>query len=162
MSARRKRQSPHDFNIRLSMPLFDQRPGLIAGILMTLFFTGGILVWIYLFSMDNDMARKILVVEAIVNVILLLVNLYCILRVGYDGFLRNLGMTWLLNVVLTIVGFYMGHVHLLAAAADGQSILLHGFLEFIVFVLLTALMAVVPTLIISLLMWLIMAIFGRR
>lgn len=158
----RKNHDPHDINIRFSMPLFDQRPGLIAGILLALFFTAGILVWIYLFSMDNETARKILVVEAVVNVILLAVNLFCILRVGYDGFLRNLGMTWLLNIVLTIIGFYIGHIHLLAAAADGQSVLLHGFLEFLVFVLLTALMAVVPTLIISLLMWLLMAIFGGR
>lgn len=161
MSTQKRRQSSHDFNIRLNMPLFDQRPGLIAGIVLTLFFTGGILVWIYLFSMDNDTARKILIVEAVVNVILMLVNIYCILRVGYDGFLRNLGMTWLLNVVLTIIGFYIGHIHLLAAAANDQSVLLHGFLEFLVFVLLTALMAVVPTLIICLLMWLIMAIFGK-
>lgn len=161
MSTQKRRQSSHDFNIRLNMPLFDQRPGLIAGIVLTLFFTGGILVWIYLFSMDNDTARKILIVEAVVNVILMLVNIYCILRVGYDGFLRNLGMTWLLNVVLTIIGFYIGHIHLLAAAANDQSVLLHGFLEFLVFALLTALMAVVPTLIICLLMWLIMAIFGK-
>lgn len=158
----RKNHDPHEINIRFNMPLFDQRPGLIAGILLALFFTAGILVWIYLFSMDNATARKILVVEAVVNVILLAVNLFCILRVGYDGFLKNLGMTWLLNIVLTIIGFYICHIHLLAAAADGQSALLHGFLEFLVFVLLTALMAVVPTLIISLLMWLIMAIFGGR
>ena len=75
--------------------------GIAAGVLLTLLFVGGILVWIYLFSLDGSVSRKILFTELAVNAVLLGINVFLICRVGYDGFLKNLLCTWGANLVST-------------------------------------------------------------
>ncbi len=163
MGRRRGRRSPFEINFYANTsegPWGDSTvAGIVAGVLLTLLFVGGILVWIYLFSLDGSVSRKILFTELAVNAVLLGINIFLICRVGYDGFFKNLLCTWGANLVLTVAGFYIAQIHLLAAPEDGE--VLHGVLEFIIFVLLSALMAVIPALVICGVMWVIMAVFGN-
>ena len=68
----------HDFNIRLGIRGFDQRPGFAMGVLFTILTVLGVLFWILLFNREDVQSTRILVVEILVNVITLGLNLYLI------------------------------------------------------------------------------------
>lgn len=148
-----------DLNLRLVPLRSSHRPGPLTGIAAFLAFLGGILVWFFLFSMDGWVSRKIFQVELIVNVILLAANVFAICRIGYDGFVRNTSVTLVFNLVFAMIGFYLAHVHILPVPAGGMEWIFKAA-EFFLFFVLAVLMSMVPTLVICLVMWLIMAIFG--
>lgn len=132
------------------------------GICMSFMFLCGILVWVYLFSMEGVMGARIRLVALIVNIIILLVNLFMICKIGYDGFAKNFTVSYFFNIVLTVIGFWMFHIHIFPTVAGETTKMLGGFLEFIVFFFLSGIMAILPTVIICALMWLIMMLFGVR
>lgn len=149
----------HDFNIRLGIRGFDQRPGFAMGALFTILTVLGVLFWILLFNREDVQSTRILVVEILVNVITLGLNLYLICRVGYSGFLRNFGATYVLNLFLSVAGLYIAGVRFSEETGGEQ---LEAFWRFVLFLLMAALMALMPTLIICGLMWAIMTIFGTK
>ena len=148
-------------NLHLDLPIFDQRPGVVFGIILALFFVGGVMAWIYIIFSDDASSKIILITALIVSAILLAINLFTIFRIGYDGFLKNLGSTFLIGMVLTVAGFYIGGLDILKTAEDGGR-LLTAFLEFFIYIFLAALMAVVPAVLICFIVWMIMVIFGRE
>ncbi len=148
-----------DLNLRFAQPRSSYRPGPLSGIAAFLMFLGGILVWFFLFSLDGWVSRKIFQVELVVNVILLAANVFAICRIGYDGFVRNTSVTLVFNLLLAVIGFYLAGVHILPVPAGGMEWAFKAA-EFFVFFVLAILMSMVPTLVICLVMWLIMAVFG--
>lgn len=161
MSSKKKKNSRNEVNLHLDLPIFDQRPGVVFGIILALFFVGGVMAWIYIIFSDDASSKIILITALIVSAILLAINLFTIFRIGYDGFLKNLGSTFLIGMVLTVAGFYIGGLDILKTAEDGGR-LLTAFLEFFIYIFLAALMAVVPAVLICFLVWMIMVIFGRE
>ena len=161
MSSKKKKNSRNEVNLHLDLPIFDQRPGVVFGIILALFFVGGVMAWIYIIFSDDASSKIILITALIVSAILLAINLFTIFRIGYDGFLKNLGSTFLIGMVLTVAGFYIGGLDILKTAEDGGR-LLTAFLEFFIYIFLAALMAVVPAVLICFIVWMILVIFGRE
>lgn len=161
MSSKKKKNSRNEVNLHLDLPIFDQRPGVVFGIILALFFVGGVMAWIYIIFSDDASSKIILITALIVSAILLAINLFTIFRIGYDGFLKNLGSTFLIGMVLTVAGFYIGGLDILKTAEDGGR-LLTAFLEFFIYIFLAARMAVVPAVLICFIVWMIMVIFGRE
>lgn len=137
----------------------DQRPGFVSGILLTVLTVLGIVFWILLFHRDDVQSGRILTVEICVNVITLALNIFMICRVGYNGFLRNYGATFLLNLFLAVAGLYIAGIRLYSGDGVRE---LEAFWRLVVFLFMSALMALMPTLMICGLMWTIMSIFGTR
>lgn len=154
MSSKKKKNSRNEVNLHLDLPIFDQRPGVVFGIILALFFVGGVMAWIYIIFSDDASSKIILITALIVSAILLAINLFTIFRIGYDGFLKNLGSTFLIGMVLTVAGFYIGGLDILKTAEDGGR-LLTAFLEFFIYIFLAALMAVVPAVLICFIVWMI-------
>lgn len=148
-----------DLNLRFVPPRGSYRPGPLTGIAAFLIFLGGILVWFFLFSLDGWVSRKIFQVELVVNGILLVANVFAICRIGYDGFVRNTSVTMVFNLIFAMIGFYLARVHILPVPAAGMEWMFKAA-EFFLFFVLATLMSMVPTLVICLVMWLIMAVFG--
>ena len=161
MSSKKKKNSRNEVNLHLDLPIFDQRPGVVFGIILALFFVGGVMAWIYIIFSDDASSKIILITALIVSAILLAINLFTIFRIGYDGFLKNFGSTFFIGMVLTVAGFYIGGLDILKTAEDGGR-LLTAFLEFFIYIFLAALMAVVPAVLICFIVWMIMVIFGRE
>lgn len=154
----RRRGGGHSFS-RLLYPLFDQRPGFFVGTAFALLAVLGILFWYLLFDLQSQEATKILVVAICVDVITLAVNVFMICRVGYESFLHDFGISYSLNVVLSVIGLYIANVQLIANPDGSQMI---AFWRFALFIFVSALMNLMPTILICLLMWIVMSIFGTR
>lgn len=147
------------WDIDFHIPGLNQEMGFAVGIFTALFFLGGIFVWFCLFAMAE--AGPVLILELVVNVVVFLVNLYAICRIGYDGFEKNLKVTYTGEIFLTIIGFYIGGIHFLKIPAGGTDPV-YRFLEFLVFVIFAVFAAVLPSVIIALIMWLVMSVFGKH
>ena len=91
MSSKKKKNSRNEVNLHLDLPIFDQRPGVVFGIILALFFVGGVMAWIYIIFSDDASSKIILITALIVSAILLAINLFTIFRIGYDGFLKKFG-----------------------------------------------------------------------
>lgn len=143
----------------LPYPLFDQRPGFFLGIAFSLMLILGVLFWYLLFELRTPEAGRILAVAICVDVITLAVNIYMICRVGYESFLHDFGISYSLNLILSIIGLYIARVELIANPDGSQMI---AVWRFFLFVFISALMNLLPTILICLLMWIIMSIFGTR
>lgn len=137
--------------------IMDQRPGFFVGILFALLLVLGILFWYLLFDLGTPDAGKILTVEICVNVLSLLINIIMICKVGYDDFLTNFRASYLLNMLFSVIGLYIAGVQLIENTGGSQLI---EFWRFVTFVFIAALMALLPTIVICGVMWLIMSIFG--
>ena len=150
-----------DLNINFGMSFFGHKLDFLAGILLACLVAGGIFVWIYLFSVEGEKTTRILWVELVVYIIMLVINIFLICRVGYDDhYLQNLKVTYAASIILSVVGLYIGQVNILEKPETG-SVAIYYFLEFIVYALLSALMALIPAAIICLVMWCIMKMFGK-
>ncbi len=155
MARRRQNQNRNSFDVNLNLRSAEgpfrtiSNLSAVAGVFAALFCVGGVVIWFYVLGMDNEMSHKIMAVEAVVSLILLGLNIFGICRIGYDGFLRNAAATGAIHVVLSTAGFYLSGLELM-----------DGAMEFAIFLGIAALMAVLPTMVIAVAMWGIMALFG--
>lgn len=140
-----------------SLVFWSQLPGFITGIIFAVLLVLGILFWYLLFELQNPDATKILIVEAVIMVLALAGNLLMISFVGYDGFLRNFSATYVLNIIGAVIGLYIAGVQLIANPGASQLV---AFWHFILFLVISALMALAPTIAICAVMSLIMTLFG--
>ena len=152
-----KGRDEHTFNIRFDIPFFDQRWGMARGIILTLYLCGSVLSWLYLFSLNSENGAKILGMEIVVCILLFCVNLFGILKVGYNGYWSSTLSSWIFGIVINVMGFYIINVPLLLTAGEG---VLHVFLQFCIYILFSALLCAVPALLICAVMWAIEIIFG--
>ncbi len=155
MARRRQNQNRNSFDVNLNLRSSDgpfrtvSNVSAIAGVFAALFCVGGVVIWFYVLGLDNEISHKIMAVEGVVSLILLALNIFGICRIGYDGFLRNVAATGVIHLVLATAGFYLAGLELM-----------DGAMEFAIFLGIAALMSVLPTLVISAVMWGIMALFG--
>lgn len=140
-----------------SMPLFDQRPGFVAGIVFAVLLVLGILFWYLLFDWQTPDADKILYVGIGANVITLIITLAVLGRAHYDTFTQCFSFSYLINVALSVVGLYLLNVQLIANPDGSQMI---AFWRFMLFVFIAALMTLAPTILVCAVLWLFLSIFG--
>jgi len=139
------------------LPLWDQRPGFFVGFAFTLLLVLGILFWYLLFDLATAEAGKIITVEIIVNLITLGLNIFMICRVGYESFLHDFGLSYSVNVILSVIGLYIAGVQFISNPDGNQMI---AFWRFALILFSGALMNLMPTILICLIMWIVMSIFG--
>ncbi len=155
MARRRQNRNRNSFDVNLNLRSGDgpfqtvSSLSAVAGVFGALFCVGGVVIWFYVLGMDSAFSHKIMAVEAVVSLILLGLNIFGICRIGYDGFLRNVAATGSIHLVLATAGFYLTGLELT-----------EGAMEFAIFVGIAALLAVLPTLVIAVVVWGIMALFG--
>lgn len=153
-----KRDDKH-LKVNLNSSFLGLLSNSAIGIIIAIFFVIGIFSWVFLLSSEGD-KTSIYVVLAIVSILLLAGNIYGICRIGYDGFVRGMWISWVAGIVMTVIGFFIGNVHILAmnAAEDSFS---HALLEMLVFIPISMVLTIVPVVIISVITWLIINIFGQ-
>lgn len=152
-----RERTEHNLNIRLHLPLLTWRGMMAVGIIATLYLFGSILSWLYLFSLDSASGTKILRMEIAICILLICVNLFGILKIGYNGYWSSVLASWIFAIVVNVIGFYIIKVPLLFTS-NGD--VLQLFLQFCIYLLFSALLCAVPALLICLIMWAIEIIFG--
>lgn len=156
---RKRSDDEHRFFVR--GPFSGMFSGLLLGIIIGILFLVGVVAWVLLLTLVSGSSQtKILVIQLIVSIILLAANICMICFVGYDGFGKTMWVTWVAGIVLSIIGFYIAGIPMMPLA-QGRSGLLKFFLELVFYIPVSAALTVIPTLIINILMWLIMNIFGN-
>lgn len=147
-------------NVNLNSRFFGLISDSVIGIVIAILFVIGVFSWVVLLSSDGD-KTSMYIVLGIVSLILLAGNIYGICRIGYDGFSRSMWVTWVAGIVMTVFGFFIGNVQILAVNGN-ENRLAHGLLEMLVFIPVSMVLTIVPVVIISVIAWLIINIFGQN
>lgn len=154
-----KRNNRH-LDVNLNSHFLGLISGSVIGIVIAIFFVIGVFSWVFLLSSKGD-KTSMYVVLGIVSLILLAGNIYGICRIGYDGFARGLWLTWVAGIVMTVIGFFIGNVHILSVNGE-ENFIAHGLLELLIFIPVSMVLIIVPVVIISVIAWLIINIFGQN
>ena len=156
----RRRDDEHRIFVR--GPFSGMLSGMMLGIILGILFLIGVVAWVLLLTLVSGPSQtKILIIQLIVSIILRAANICAICFVGYDGFGRTMWLTWVAGIVFSIIGFYIAGIPMMPLA-QGKTWLLKFFLELIFYIPVAAVLTVIPALIINVLMWLIMNIFGKQ
>ena len=156
-----RRKSDNEQRLFVRGPFSGMLSGMLLGVIMGILFLIGVVAWILLLTLVSGPSQtKILVIQLIVSIILLAANICGICFVGYDGFGRTMWLTWVCGIVLSIIGFYIAGIPMMPLA-QGKGLLLKFFLELIFYIPVSAALTVIPALIINVVVWLIMNIFGK-
>ena len=120
----------------------------------------GIFAWLYLISAGSGISTKALTVEAIVYGFIFVLSMIGIFVTGYeDDTMKYIGHCYRGGVFLTVVGFYITKLPLLVTPEKIQGEYIYYILQLIVYVLLAAVLAMVPVLIIAGIRHIILDIF---
>ncbi len=134
--------------------------GMGSVILLAVLFVAGIFAWLYLISAGSGISTKALTVEAIVYGFIFVLSMIGIFVTGYeDDTMKYIGHCYRGGVFLTVVGFYITKLPLLATPEKIQGEYIYYILQLIVYVLLAAVLAMVPVLIIAGIRHIILDIF---
>ena len=144
------------FNRHYSQGIPDQRPGFLTGILIAVFFLGSVFSWVYAVQKDSPDTNRVIQFVFVAAVFSLVLNLFLIFRVGYNGFGINFFVNYIIALVLTIAGMYIFNIHYPTANPnDGRELW-----RFLFYLLSSLLINGLPTFVISGIMWILMAMFG--
>ena len=129
--------------------------GMGAVILTAALFVIGIFAWMYLFSVGESVSAKALTVEAIVYGLIFVLSMIGIFVTGYeDDTMKYIG-----GILLTVIGFYITKLPVLASPEKAQGEYIYYGLQLIIYVILAAALAMVPVLIIAGIRHIILDIF---
>ena len=140
---------------RFSQGIPDQRPGFLAGAIVIVCLALSILAWIFTWRTDTDASRLLIRIMIVVSIASLIFNLFLIFRIGYNGFVMNYWVSYLLNVIFSVAGMFLTDLSISAAGPLAVT-----EWRLLIFILTAALMSAVPTFLISGITWLLMAMFG--
>lgn len=140
---------------RFSQGIPDQRPGFLAGVLVIVCLALSILAWIFTWRTETDTSRLLIRIMIVVSIASLIFNLFLIFRIGYNGFVMNFWVSYLLNVIFSVAGMFLTDLSVTAAGPLAVT-----EWRLLIFILTAALMSAVPTFLISGITWLLMAMFG--
>ena len=138
-----------------SEKLWDQRPGLIGGILICVFAASSFGLWLFLLTHG---VGKLLLSALITTGISLIWNLFLIFKVDYDGFQRNYLLTYIVNVIVMIVAMYLLQVQFPVSVAGQEAI--SGVWRFLIILIISLVLNGLSTFLICGLVWLLMSLFG--
>ena len=95
-------------------------------------------------------------------------EIICLMKIKGFNLMKSNGLFYLINlaiffinIIFSIIGFYIAGIPMMPLA-QGKTWLLKFFLELIFYIPVAAVLTVIPALIINVLMWLIMNIFGKQ
>lgn len=143
-------------DINHSQKLWDQRPGLVGGILICIFAVSSFGLWLFLLTHG---VGKLLLSALITTGISLIWNLFLIFKVGYDGFQRNYLLTYIVNVIVMVLAMYVLQVQFPVSVAGEAAIV--GVWRFLVILIISLILNGMSTFLICGLVWLLMSLFGN-
>lgn len=149
-------------NRRRSGNLFSQlgMMGVGSVIFIAILFVAGIFAWMYLFSASSEVSTRALIVEGIVYGLIFVLSMIGIFVTGYeDDTMKYIGHCYRGGILLTVIGFYITKLPVLAEPGKLQGQYIYYGLQLIVYVLLAAVLAMVPVLIIAGIRHIILDIF---
>lgn len=149
-------------NRRRSGNLFSQlgMMGVGSVIFIAILFVAGIFAWMYLFSASSEVSTRALIVEGIVYGLIFVLSMIGIFVTGYeDDTMKYIGHCYKGGILLTVIGFYITKLPVLAEPGKLQGQYIYYGLQLIVYVLLAAVLAMVPVLIIAGIRHIILDIF---
>lgn len=149
-------------NRRRSGNLFSQlgMMGVGSVIFIAILFVAGIFAWMYLFSVSSEVSTRALIVEGIVYGLIFVLSMIGIFVTGYeDDTMKYIGHCYRGGILLTVIGFYITKLPVLAEPGKLQGQYIYYGLQLIVYVLLAAVLAMVPVLIIAGIRHIILDIF---
>ncbi|MCD8361697.1 MAG: hypothetical protein LUC98_01840 [Lachnospiraceae bacterium] len=160
-------QSPEGNYDLASPPRRQVRPGPNSGmtgiLICAIPFVAGVLLWVYMIVLQSQVSRRLLLVQVIAAALILLVNLYQLFFRGYDDNVkRHLIVNFLAEWLFALGGSYIGGVYLLTEPVNAQAMGMYTFMEFMAKFLVCGAMAMIPCMIISVMMWLVVQIFGKE
>lgn len=124
--------------------------GIGTVIFIAVLFVAGIFAWMYLFSAGSGLSTKALMVEAVVYGLIFALSMIGIFVTGYeDDTMKYIGHCYRGGILLTIVGFYITGLPVLAAPDKLQGQYIYYGLQLLIYVFLAAVLAMVPVLIIT-------------
>lgn len=110
----------------------------------------------YAVQKDSPDTNRVIQIVFAAAVFSLVLNLFLIFRVGYNGFGINFFVNYIIALVLTIAGMYIFNIHYPTANPnDGRELW-----RFLFYLLSSLLINGLPTFVISGIMWILMAMFG--
>lgn len=128
----------------------------------TVLFFSSLLAWGYVASEAKGACRSILIVESVVQGIVLVGS---ILRIGLfdyeDRLSFHVAMTLLVSTVFTLIGFLIADIHILEIKGNLQTASFQYLTDFLIQILVAAVLGFLPSLLIASFMWLIVRIFGK-
>lgn len=134
--------------------------GMGAVILTAALFVIGIFAWMYLFSVGESVSAKALTVEAIVYGLIFVLSMIGIFVTGYeDDTMKYIGHCYRGGILLTVIGFYITKLPVLASPEKAQGEYIYYGLQLMIYVILAAALAMVPVLIIAGIRHIILDIF---
>ena len=134
----------------------------VLTVLCAILVVAGLFTWIYLLSAGGETNMAMIRVALITGGILLVGSILGVLFIGYDtSFWKNTGILLLVGIILMMAGIYLTGVHVLADPGTAQTQVLYPFIRFILNLLLSAALIVIPAVLVSGVCWLITSIFDR-
>lgn len=128
---------------------------------VVLFFIG-LFAWGYLLTARDAQIRRIRIVEAVVIVLTLIGSIARILYFRYEeNILRHIQLTVVAAGAMAVIGYYMAGIHILAEAAAPGAEVFYFMLEFFVFLGVAVILNFIPSLIMAVMMWVFVRIFGK-
>ncbi|MDO5538807.1 MAG: hypothetical protein Q4F83_01865 [Eubacteriales bacterium] len=157
---KKKAEEPYSVLDKLGMA-WTVYNGFFCVLGVVLFFIG-LFAWGYLLTARDAQIRRILIAESVVIILTLLGSIVRILYFRYEeNILRHVQLTVAASGVMAVIGYYIAGIHILAAAAAPEAEVFYSMMEFFVFLGVAVILNFIPSLMIAVLMWIFVRIFGK-
>ena len=128
---------------------------LIIGIV--LFFLG-LFGWGYVLAERNGTCSRLLKAEIIVQLLMLAGSIF---RIGFFDYEENIGFH-IKATLVSVVAFLIAGIHILSAENVGSAASFYYIMDFFVQLVMALILAFLPSLILAVLMWVVVRIFGQQ
>lgn len=123
--------------------------GFIGVVALIVMIVGSLFAWFYFLALGGEKGQKIILMEAVIYGAILVISLVFLFVIGYErSALTFLRISYIAGVVLSVAGFYVLGIGLMAQPEKPQGEYFFYILQFLLYVVISAFMAAIPILII--------------
>lgn len=119
-------------------------------IVALLLFAACVFAWMYIFSLGSETGRRIILLEAIVCGGVLFVSLFYVFVVGYE---KDVGQyirhSYLASILFSVIGYYLTGLEVISFPEKVQGEYIFYVIQFLLYVLIAAILVVIPVAIMS-------------
>lgn len=132
---------------------------LVVGVIL---FFAGLFGWGYVIAEGGASCRKLLIVEIIVQLLVLVGSVFRIGMFDYEEkILFHIRATLAVDTLVSVIGFYIAGIHIMAVSGAQQAESFYIIIDFFVQLLIAVVLGFLPSIIIAVLMWVLVRIFGK-
>ena len=123
----------------------------------------GLFGWGYVLAERNGTCSRLLKAEIIVQLLMLAGS---IVRIGFFDYEENIGFhiraTLAVDTLVSVVAFLIAGIHILSVENVGSAASFYYIMDFFVQLVMALILAFLPSLILAVLMWTVVRIFGQQ